>query len=714
MVAFACALRLAGKAGMVPARVSGAGMAGEIFISYRRSDQAHAELLHRLLKERGVESWYDALLGAGEDWRTRTAQALVDAPIFVLLFSKSASQSDDIVKELSAATFQKKTVIPVRIEDIRPEGAFLYELASRNWFDAFINTEARFAMLADQLAALAKGGPAAQAAASRLGAQAPVAPKPDRPKRGWLTLGVAGIVAAAVLGVVWMGLNSRDGAAREAAQNNQRVAFFGFAAIDDDPAAKAVAQVATDETFASLNAAHIATIARGDTVGSPAEGRLARAQELGAAYVLSGETRRDGDDVKSSIRLEHAPSRLTIWEGATSGAADTATVTGVGGADRASIMTQCILSNVYADMETPPDADLRPMVARACTLLVSQSGSSSNASGESVVAALAELAQREPDLGDLQAVLASRAAIAILDAGGQISQDVRERLVRQASDALARATALRPDSFATATARYEVGLATQAPIAQWAPELEAAARREPQARDAYWFGRAATFTGVTLLSVGRTRDAVRFHSAATLADPTERYLGFFAAHAMAVDGTWEAPGRYKAMLEKRHVEYGWEWALMDALFLGVGDADALIAGAPRTLPPEVVECYGKVRAALALTDRAARLAAARPVEACLMSFDSPHAAMQTASLLGDLDAAFALVETPQQVALLTRFYLLPLFYSSTSAMRTDPRFLPLMERIGFVDYWTQTGTSPDICDTAEERDIPLCVALRAG
>lgn len=42
-------------------------MAGDIFISYRRSDQAKAELLHRLLNERGVDSWYDALLGAGDE-----------------------------------------------------------------------------------------------------------------------------------------------------------------------------------------------------------------------------------------------------------------------------------------------------------------------------------------------------------------------------------------------------------------------------------------------------------------------------------------------------------------------------------------------------------------------------------------------------------------------------------------------------------------------
>ena len=122
-------------------------MPGEIFISYRRVDQAKAALLYRLLKERGVDAWYDALLDAGDDWRDKTAHALVSAPIFVLLFSKAASESSDISKELAAATFQKKTVIPVRIENIHPEGAFLYELASRNWFDAFDDTEAKLPVL---------------------------------------------------------------------------------------------------------------------------------------------------------------------------------------------------------------------------------------------------------------------------------------------------------------------------------------------------------------------------------------------------------------------------------------------------------------------------------------------------------------------------------------------------------------------------------------
>src|SRR5450432_3663412 len=133
-------------------------MAGEIFISYRRADESWARLLHAQLQAEGVDAWFDAQIGAGQDWRTATAKALESSRIFVLLFSRAASQSEDIAKELAAAIFSKKLVVPVRIEDIQPTGAFLYELASRNWVNAFENTEVKLAELARSLAKLVKGG----------------------------------------------------------------------------------------------------------------------------------------------------------------------------------------------------------------------------------------------------------------------------------------------------------------------------------------------------------------------------------------------------------------------------------------------------------------------------------------------------------------------------------------------------------------------------
>jgi len=64
-------------------------MAGEIFISYRRADEAWARLLHSQLRAEGVEAWYDAHVGAGQDWRIATAKALQASRIFVLLFPRT-------------------------------------------------------------------------------------------------------------------------------------------------------------------------------------------------------------------------------------------------------------------------------------------------------------------------------------------------------------------------------------------------------------------------------------------------------------------------------------------------------------------------------------------------------------------------------------------------------------------------------------------------
>src|SRR6201999_1196522 len=143
---------------MTPVEAAGGLMAGEIFISYRRADEAWARLLHSQLRAEGVEAWYDAHVGAGQDWRVATAKALEQSQIFVLLFSENAAESSDIAKELAAATLEKKLIIPVRLQDIAPKGAFLYELASRNWVNAYDNTEARLAELAKGLAQMVKTG----------------------------------------------------------------------------------------------------------------------------------------------------------------------------------------------------------------------------------------------------------------------------------------------------------------------------------------------------------------------------------------------------------------------------------------------------------------------------------------------------------------------------------------------------------------------------
>ena len=104
--------------------------------------------------------------------------------------------------------------------------------------------------------------------------------------------------------------------------------------------------------------------------------------------------------------------------------------------------------------------------------------------------------------------------------------------------------------------------------------------------------------------------------------------------------------------------------------------------------------------------RAANLKAAR------MGGGFAENAIQFAAPMGLLDDAFQVAEayyfgrgfnvgparfTPQQGGYMRRDRLLThiLFAPTTANMRRDPRFLPLVEELGLVDYWRRSGTRPD-------------------
>jgi hypothetical protein len=55
----------------------------------------------------------------------------------VLVFSKAANESDQVMQEVERAVSKKLTIIPVRIENIVPTGSLELMLSSRHWLDAY-------------------------------------------------------------------------------------------------------------------------------------------------------------------------------------------------------------------------------------------------------------------------------------------------------------------------------------------------------------------------------------------------------------------------------------------------------------------------------------------------------------------------------------------------------------------------------------------------
>jgi hypothetical protein len=87
--------------------------------------------------------WFDEDIDGGDDWRERIVAALSTAKALVILFSEHSNASTQLIKELAVADSIRKLVIPVLVSDCQPSGAYLYELASRNWMRTHPDPETR-------------------------------------------------------------------------------------------------------------------------------------------------------------------------------------------------------------------------------------------------------------------------------------------------------------------------------------------------------------------------------------------------------------------------------------------------------------------------------------------------------------------------------------------------------------------------------------------
>jgi hypothetical protein len=52
-----------------------------------------------------------------------------------------------------------------------------------------------------------------------------------------------------------------------------------------------------------------------------------------------------------------------------------------------------------------------------------------------------------------------------------------------------------------------------------------------------------------------------------------------------------------------------------------------------------------------------------------------------------------------------------LFHTPSTALREDPRIIPVFERLGLLDYWRSSGKWPDFCET-EPRSV--CARMKAS
>jgi len=125
----------------------------QIFISHSSKDQKVARTICTTLENRGLACWISFRnIKAGQNHQEQIVKAIHSAKIMVLVFTAQANNSNEIKKELALASQNNLVVIPVRVEDVIPSGAFAYELATRQWIDMFDDWENSIAHLVELIA----------------------------------------------------------------------------------------------------------------------------------------------------------------------------------------------------------------------------------------------------------------------------------------------------------------------------------------------------------------------------------------------------------------------------------------------------------------------------------------------------------------------------------------------------------------------------------
>ncbi|MGA2945124.1 MAG: TIR domain-containing protein [Xanthobacteraceae bacterium] len=131
-------------------------MTTRVFISHSSKDNKFARAICAALESRGLPCWISSRdVGPGENFMDAIVHAIGAAKVMVLVFSENANNSDDIKREIVLASSAKVTIIPVRVEDVLPKGAFAYQMATRQWIDLFEDWEAQIERLAKWIAATA-------------------------------------------------------------------------------------------------------------------------------------------------------------------------------------------------------------------------------------------------------------------------------------------------------------------------------------------------------------------------------------------------------------------------------------------------------------------------------------------------------------------------------------------------------------------------------
>jgi tetratricopeptide (TPR) repeat protein len=112
-------------------------VAHDVFISYSSKDKPTADAVCAALEQNGIRCWIaprDVL--PGTSWAGSIVTAINGARVLVLVFSGHANASPSVEREIERAFSREIPVIPLRIENVKPNASLEFFVSTPHWLDA--------------------------------------------------------------------------------------------------------------------------------------------------------------------------------------------------------------------------------------------------------------------------------------------------------------------------------------------------------------------------------------------------------------------------------------------------------------------------------------------------------------------------------------------------------------------------------------------------
>ena len=497
---------------------------------------------------------------------------------------------------------------------------------------------------------------------------------------------VIAAVAALVLTLAGLSLWLGRGAWFDPAPKSARIAILPFDTLGQASGLRDFADGLRDQILGVMSANELQTISRTDSEALRGADGSQRVQQLGVTLLLDGAVESDGKTLSVRVHLDDPRQHVTLWTTSLDGPASAAHDLQLQLATEVTSVLLCA-DGLQRSPSAPRDSDIIALFFHACDL--SENLWADSRRPEQELDALRQVIARAPGFAKGHSRLAYLQAARFRYAFGV--QDT-PALFKEASTEAHRALQIDPND-----GDAWLALSLLQPIAAYQEREKLLVRGLSGApNNQNLLRRYAEL----LAEVGRMQNAASYVTRAAASAPLDPESAAAKAALEAAAGALPAAQADAADALRTWPTQPPVWTYAVFVFMWSSDwthADALLNRPNPTTAARATDLLRTCVAALR-TRQPAMVAAAQRMARAIAPADqtSLRWAMQCVAQLGMADTAFQMAAQYQPEVYSFEGPTI-FFYPSSASMRRDRRFMPLMAKLGLIDYWRSTGKWPDFC-----------------